>query len=552
MKSDKKIQSYLLPVLASAILMGAGYCFPQYGWPLMLVGFIPLLSTIYDRHVIGRSAFFAGFLFGTIFSSINIVWFFEALPLDWAGIRSPILSISLIAMVWVAGALLAGLFSGLWTVGFSALRIRKPILFILFAAASWTVFEYVHTYAFSILYAGPHSIIGGHWTFGVLGNALAWSPLLLLAPLGGVYLLSFLAVFINATLFMVWRFLRGLPPGRLRLIYSANRPLLAVVGLIVLLMFTSSVTVFLFFRTTTQRIPTPQGPLAAIVHTDFSERASDDPDADIRKAAALRNLLSRIKSDDQSPELLILPEDSQFIASIDAGYRQRYFSDMLGPGEHLVIDSGHISDGAGPDSRAFFYNTLSDLTASATKQVPIPNGEYIPWITLLPLTLAGRDDIVRNFLETRSLKRLETARYGTYGPLRISPLLCSEIFSPTLLRENGIPAPDIIANLSSHSIFHGSKTLGRQTITLGKIRAAENSRPVIIAGNMTPSIIIGPSGRVLASDDGQGPSVTYARIPLSEYLTPYQQYGDWIIVLAIGIAVTAGIASIAGYPRPAA
>jgi apolipoprotein N-acyltransferase len=196
---------------------------------------------------------------------------------------------------------------------------------------------------------------------------------------------------------------------------------------------------------------------------------SDDQDFESKKFTAFSRLLAQIKDDGRSPDALIFPEDARFIIGIAPESRRLFFSDMLGDGEKMIIDSAHAINNGKIIPTASFYNTKTDTLTASEKQVLIPNGEYLPWITFLPLKIAGAGDIIRGFLETRSFEKGGSAASAQYGSLKMSALLCSEIFSPSLLRKDPFDQSDIIVNLSSHAIFHGSPLLDNQTIALAKI-----------------------------------------------------------------------------------
>lgn len=520
-----------LTVEASAAALALAYDFPKYGWPIILIGLIPLFALIKSRSFSAKKIFSLGYLFGSVYIGITTIWLLQSFPLDWANISSPVTSSFLVIITWLIIALTLGLFTGLWALTFRKLKNGNPLTDALLAASLWIILEYFRTFAFSLVWSGPDSAIGAHFAIGVLGHVLAWSPILPIASIGGSYFLSFFIVIVNALLFSS---VENFDSARIRSQFEnlSSRSSFPITIIIVLL-----ISSFLWHSILSQENHPFSGQnrgniSIALVHTNFSERSSENPHFEEAKFTAINQLLSQVKNDEKHPELLILPEDARFLTSLAPESRRPFFSDMLGDGEKTAIDSAHAISHGRIVPTASFYNTKTDTLATSEKQVLIPNGEYLPWITVFSLEIAGMKNVIRDFLATRGFERGDTAASVQHGPFRISTLLCSEIFSPSLLHEMPFDRSDIIINLSSHAIFHGSALLENQTVALAKIRAVEIGIPVIVAGNMTPSLTIDPQGTLIAFNDSLAPSVTYISLPISNETTPYREYGDWLLVLS--------------------
>ena len=58
---------------------------------------------------------------------------------------------------------------------------------------------------------------------------------------------------------------------------------------------------------------------------------------------------------------------------------------------------------------------------------------------------------------------------------------------------------DLLINLSSDALFHGSKSYLPERLLMLKVRAAENGAYRLHAANGSPSLVIAPTGKILKS-----------------------------------------------------
>ncbi len=528
-----KITSHCFLIAStSGVILALAYDFPRYGWPIIFVGLLPLFALLEKQPLSKKKVFFIGYLFGTVYIAGTTLWLLQSFPLDWANISSPFLSSVLVIIAWLIIASTLGIFFGLWALVFHKLRTGNNLIDIFLSASLWILFEYFRTIAFSLVSVGSESTIGAHFSFGVLGHSLAWSPFLFLASLGGTYLLSFFVVIINALLFL---FIKNFNSVRIR---AQFKNLFSKVSFPISILITLLICSFLWQVSLSQKNSPPSKQSEetisiALVHTNFTERVSEDLHFEEMKFTVLNQLLTKIKKSGQSPDMLIFPEDARFLISLAPESRYPLFSDALGDGEKTIIDSAHAINHGKIIPTAYFYNTKTDTLTTSEKQILIPNGEYLPWIAMVPLQIAGLRDTIQSFLETRGFEKGNPATSAQHSTLRINTLLCSEIFSSSLLQEEPFNKSDIIINLSSHAIFHGSALLENQTLALAKIRAVEIGQPVIVAGNMTPSLAIDSRGAIVALNDSAAPSVSYISLPLSGEITFSQKYSNWVLMFSI-------------------
>ncbi|KQC15129.1 MAG: hypothetical protein APR63_12665 [Desulfuromonas sp. SDB] len=163
---------YLLPLLSGILL---GLSFP----PLKLNGliFISLVPLVISLRINRQRSFLRGWLTGITFFLIHLSW---VMSLNVEGITKLLLTV---------GVVLLGLYLSFYPALTSWLsnRFKKPLLFGLMFASTWTGFEFLRSLT---------NQIGFPW--GSLGYSLTRYPALIqLASWGGVYLVSLWILEVN-------------------------------------------------------------------------------------------------------------------------------------------------------------------------------------------------------------------------------------------------------------------------------------------------------------------------------------------------------------------
>ncbi|MDA1337578.1 MAG: hypothetical protein O3C23_02335, partial [bacterium] len=192
-----KLLIFLLPIFSSAFLI-LSYPPSYFRW-FIFFAFIPLF--IFLDRASKKQAFWGSFVFGCIFLGWSISWVFTVLPLDWAGIENRLLGMGIVTGAWLFSTIVLSFFVGIFG---SFWSITSPSWRLFTVPALWILLEYMRTFAFGVFSVGSESLLGPHWTFGVLGYALSNFPILLQsAKLFGLYGASFLLVVINLIFFLL-------------------------------------------------------------------------------------------------------------------------------------------------------------------------------------------------------------------------------------------------------------------------------------------------------------------------------------------------------------
>ena len=493
----------LFYALISGTLLGLGYALP-FAAPLVFVGLLPFLSFLYGEQSHKRSPgrlFCAGWLLGSVYCAIVVVWFFDALPLQWAGVEVWWQGVLLVVLAWALTAVCMGFATGLWALAASYLMRRHwsdiMLISVLFVAS-----EYLRMWLFALLTAGPASLYGAHFSVGMLGYALASYELpLQLAKWGGVYALSVAVVAVNVLL--AWLWWGGERPRRARIGYSA---LVAAACLLLALM------------PLPHRDPTDADTLrVALIATHVQSELRGKPE---ETYAMLAELTARIAREPALPDVIVYPEDSRFLTSFIRNGEEHRFLDLLSAHaaapDVLVVDSDTVIDPDGKRrARMYFYTTKTNTYETRDKLFFVPQGEYMPYYLSALLRSTGQRDAERQFVQSRAYVRGDAAHALSFKDVKIGGLFCSEILSPQLARGLVDDGADILINTSSHATFNGSALLRLQTARMLQVRAVETGRYIIEAGNMFPSYVVSDRGQIIARSNVGESGVLYADIPIT-------------------------------------
>lgn len=502
----------------SGVIVAAGVFMPWL-WFFSILGLVPFAYVLDSGSARSTKAVFAlGLIFGIFSSGTTFIWFWAALPFDWIGLSSIARGIALMTFSWLCVILTMGFFSGLFAVLFVRLKTstwKDPLL----AASLWTLSQYLQMWGFAALTIAPASLFGAHFSAAMLGYALAWfSPLLQLASLGGIYLLTFVAAFLG---FSVYRIVCNEKDIRwMRFVCVAA----------LLCALTVVDRAYPLVRSNVP--PGSRTTRVALVSTNFAHEARS-PQA--RNAAALDTLkaVQTWAKTHPPPDILIFPEAADVfrVSGVDpSSLRHTAFNDA----PIAIIDSGAFGDTATKRTvRMFAYDTNSALVATYDKMFFVPQGEYTPLLGMLAMRVFGGPDFAQKVEAYRSFKHGDSVTVASIASTRVGSLFCTEVISPRLYRDLVRGGAELFVNASSHAFFHGSSLVDTHILAISKVRAVENGRYLVTAGNAVRSSVISDRGTILARSSGERASVLEAQVPRLQRLTPYTYAGDLVILIPL-------------------
>jgi apolipoprotein N-acyltransferase len=473
---------------------------PRTLWWLALPAFALLGVVLYGRRA--RAGFGYGFLFGMGF----------LLPLlTWIG--------ALVGPVpWVALVVLESLFVGLAGAGIAFVS-RLPAAPV-WAAAMWVAGEALR---------GRVPFGGLPW--GRVGFGQPDGPLLPLAAVGGVPLLSFVTVLAGLALGEVVRRLvtRGAGP----------RTLVVPAVLVAVAMVTGPLAALVPAtgggpdRTVT--IAAVQGNVPRL-GLDFNAQRRAVLDNHVKETLKLADEVAA--GTVAKPDLVIWPENSSDIDPLqnpDAAAQIDRAATAVG----VPILVGAVlrnPDGVTTSNSALVWLAGQGVVERADKRRVQPFGEYMPW---------------RSFFAHFSSY---VARAGYFVPgtgpgvvdmagVQVGVTICWEVAFDDLVDDSVDNGAQVLAVPSNNATF-GLTEMTYQQLAMSQVRSVEHDRSSIVATTSGVSATITPDGTVTQSTKQFTPDVLVDRTALRDtttLATRWRSAPEWVLVALAAGAVGAGI-----------
>jgi apolipoprotein N-acyltransferase len=434
--------------------------------------------------------FLAGFWFALGFFLAGVSWVYVSMS-EFGGMPVPLALLS----TFVFCAFLA-LFPA--TAGWLQARVPAPLevrVFLLIPAA-WTLFEWLR----GVIFTGfPWISIG----YGATG----W-PLQGYAPLGGVYLLTFLTVALAGA---VW------------LLFRRRTPILALAAFVV------CIGVGEGLRSVEWTAPVGEPFDAALLQGNVPQEMKFRPE----RYARILETYARLAADSKA-KLIVLPETAvpNWLDQVDPAYLATLAGVARRNGGDLLLGVAYREP---PRS---YYNSVVSLGVSPPqiyhKHHLVPFGEFVPpgfdWL------MRTVDIPMSNFSRGTSAPALKVAGQ------RVAVNICYEdVFGDEIAAR--LPEATLLVNISNVAWF-GDSLAPAQHLQIARLRAVETGRMHLAATNTGITAAIDRDGRVLA----RLPQFIEGRLEVSAQgyagATPYSRYADWPVV-AVSLLVLIGAVFIA-------
>lgn len=209
-------------------------------------------------------------------------------------------------------------------------------------------------------------------------------------------------------------------------------------------------------------------------------------------ASATRELAADVRAGRvERPDLVVWPEnasdldpftDTEAYDVIDAAVRDVGVPVLVGavlegPGDQ-ISNAGIVWDPVtGPGERY-------------VKRHPVPFGEYIPYRSLVRRVTEKVDLVPRDFAAGTSVGVLDV------GPVRLGDVICFEVAYDDLVRDVVTAGGRLIVVQTNNATF-GRSGETEQQLAMGRLRAVEHGRAVVVAATSGISAVIAPDGEVV-------------------------------------------------------
>ena len=464
-------------------------------WPLALLSIA--LFYLGLRELTPRQAALRGWCYGVALYLAGSGWIYVSIH-DY-GAASPLLAGGLTLAFCAAVALFFALPAWLW-----ARYLRRPrpgVAEALAFAALWLAQEAFRGWfltGFPWLYAGYSQLDG---------------PLRGLAPLGGVWLLSFVLALTAALLCNL---------------LQLRRQHLALASGLTLLLGPWLLAQALNEHAWTHAKGEPLR--VAAIQGNVEQNLKWDPDALEAQLALYRDMTLA------SPpaELIVWPETA---VPVLKEYAEGYLAVMarIASDRQAALITGVPLRQVNAAGERRFYNAITVLgegQGTYLKQKLVPFGEYVPLQDLLRGLIAFFDLPMSDFARGPAQQPLLQAK-----GLRLASYICYEAVYPEFAAELARDS-DLLLTISNDTWF--GRSIGPvQHLQMAQMRALEAGRWMIRATNNGISVLIDPQGRIQSRIPPFEAAILYGEVQAMQGQTPYLRFGSLPLAILAALILLA-------------
>lgn len=486
----------LVSVLIFALLAGAMLPLalaPYEWWWFALLSPAIFYTLLHDRSV--KQAFWIGQSYGFGLWTVGGFWLYTSIHV-YGDTPMP-LALAMIAFVGLG----MGLFNAIQAALYRRFFGQSPLTF----TPMWIMAEWTKTWIFT----------GFPWLFA--GYAFTTYQLDNFAPLAGIYAVSFVAIFIAASLV-------ELVKGR---VFWAL-PSIVLVGIALALgqiQWTS---------------PKNTAPLTvSLIQGNIPQDLKWLTEYQGKTLA----IYAALSQSEWGRDLVVWPESSiplfqadvqPFIDAVSEHAAQSGSAWVTGiPYAELNSYNPHTN------SYDVFYNSIMAAGENShglyKKQRLVPFGEYIPLSGALQWVLPSlKNDVTMASFSAGQPNQQPLTVKGH----RLAAAICYEVAYPNLTRNNANQS-DFLVTLSNDAWFTGTDGPW-QHLQMVQMRAKETGRWFIRATNTGVTAFINPQGQIerLLKQEVRG--VLRGDLPAMQGSTPYMRFGDWPILILSGLLLLLG------------
>ena len=497
--------------------------FPKFSlsW-VSWVALVPLLIALF-RETSWKRALLLGWIFGVIFFSGCCYWILDVLQgygdMHWSG------ALLLFALLIVY----LSLFPSLFACAFSRTSLKFPGFCFLLAPCLWVATEYLRGY---LLTGFPWCLTG----YVLIDH----TSLARIATFTGVYGLSFLVVWINASI-------AGL--------FFRSKP--AVLSLPVTLAFLG---ILIWMGTKPLETDHAGEAHARLVQTHIPLDHPWDPQSQSRLLEELieLSLSPPFENPANTPEadptlaaphrasLLIWPETpAPFYFHEDPSFRRTMNRLAESSGSTLLFGfvdwpSGDEDSHTGPYNSVGTVSPAGELIAQYDKMHLVPFGEYVPWSWLFFFV----EKISTGVGDYRPGSRVVVSRLESGE--KVGVFICYEAIVPNLVRRFVAEGAEVLVNITNDAWF-GNSAAPHQHLLMARMRAVENRRYLLRAANSGISAVIDPMGRVLARTGLHRRTALDGGFRFRQTPTFYSRNGDLFAWLCLALSLIPSLTARGGY-----
>ncbi len=509
--TTQHIQSRLTPVTVAvpwatlpigfavlvAWLAGAAFTLALAPYGYWWVAFLSpaILYALLIGPLSNKQAFIIGEAYGMGLWAVGAFWLYTSIH-DYGAVSMPLALLAIAVM-----ALGMGLFHALIAVVFNRFVGKQPLAF----AALWVLQEWLKTWLFT----------GFPWLFvGYAFTEQYW--LSSLAPVAGVFAVSFLAILLSASLVEMLRRRAGY--------------MLVALGLLM-------VSIALWTINPAWTSPKPNTPDLKV--SLIQGNIPQDLKWLIDYQYETLGIYAKLSSTEWGQDLVMWPESSIPMFQTEAWPFITAMVKIAKETDTTWITGIPYKDEAAynpaTDKYAPFYNSVIALGAQADgmykKQRLVPFGEYIPFEGTLDLfpNLAGSQDILSYSRGDANQHPLNVRGH------KLGVAVCYEVAYPDTTRRNA-QGSDFLMTISNDAWF-GTSAGPLQHLQMVQMRSLETGRWFMRATNTGVTAIIDDKGKIVARAPQFERTVLRGEVQSRTGSTPYVRFGNYPILLLVSVLV---------------
>lgn len=487
----------LLPRLLIAWLGGASFVFalaPYHLWLIALLSPMVLYGLLLPKMSNWR-AFWLGEMYGMGLWCVGAFWLFTSIH-TYGDTSTPVA----LLMIAVMG-LVMGLFHGALAVAFNRFFGKQPLSF----ASLWVIQEWLKTWLFT----------GFPWLFvGYAYTDQAW--LTSLAPIFGVFALSFVSVVVSASL---------VEAGR-----KNARFLIPAMGLIL-----ASVITWLINPQWTTAKATPPLKVSLI-----QGNIPQDMKWLVEYQVKTLGIYAGLSQTEWGRDLVVWPEAAipmfqteamPFINQIVTTAKEHNTAWVTGIPYMDVAEYNPKVDAYEP-----FYNSIVALGMDSQglykKQNLVPVGEYIPFEGALNWALP---ELMGGSLSFRAGKPHQAPLLAKNNHVGVA--VCYEVAYPDTTRKNALNT-DFLLTVSNEAWFGTSNELWQHQ-QMAQMRSLETGRWFLRVTNTGLTAIINDKGNIVAQIPAMTRTVLRGDVEARQGMTPFMRWGSYPLLAWVSVLLLA-------------
>jgi len=240
------------------------------------------------------------------------------------------------------------------------------------------------------------------------------------------------------------------------------------------------------------------------------------------------------------PDLVIWPENS---SDIDP-YRNPDAAEQIDRaaqaiGVPILVGAVQVNDDDTLGNLAIVWDPVTGPGQTYLKRHPVPFGEYIPWRSTLERFIPLVEEVPRDFVGGDRPGTLDV------NGVTVGDLICFEVAYDRLAGDV-VDAGATVLVIQTNNATFGYTDETYQQLAMGRLRAVEHGRSVLVSSTSGVSAVIEPDGEVVAQSGLFEPAVFVEQITLRTDWTPASRLGsgpEWVLTGLGLIALLAGMAS---------